>query len=71
MSRGYWLWEAPSVVFYEAWMLQEVLWRLEVTNVLKILALGGSKCCIRGVRRLLEVQILTALNGRSSAGGSA
>ena len=24
MSRGLWLWEAPSVVFYEVWRPQEV-----------------------------------------------
>ena len=24
MSRGLWPWEAPSIVFYEVWRLQEV-----------------------------------------------
>ena len=46
MSSGSWLWEAPSVVFYEVWSLQELLWRLEVTNVSRILVLGGSIYCI-------------------------
>ena len=46
MSRGSRLWEAQRVVFYEVERLQEVLWRLEVTNVSRIVSLGGSIYCI-------------------------
>ena len=60
MSRGLWLWEARSVVFYEAWNLQEVQaltdWVYRVVRLNKTDTLGSDARSrglkLRGVRSL-------------------